>query len=144
MAFKRRVRDGERATEKEARPTGRGRLKVEHTTMPPVFISWKSPAEERAKSLLFPIHVWPFLGLDHSIPATLSLNSFYFISTDPWKRPRKSKIDLGPAGGSRIDSPTGPDFSTTEAKTYSFKSKSKSGRLRWSLFYSCSRDMGIE
>lgn len=22
--------------------------KVEHTTMPPVFISWKSPAEERA------------------------------------------------------------------------------------------------
>ncbi|MCD9641986.1 hypothetical protein HAX54_028549 [Datura stramonium] len=78
------------------------------------------------------------------IPATLSLNSFYFISTDLQKRPRKSKIDLGPEGRSRIDSPMGPDFSTTEAKNYSFKSKSKSGRLRWSLFYSCSRDMGIE
>ena len=45
-------------------------------------------------------------------------------------------------GGYRIDSPTGPDFSTTEAKTDSFKSRS--GGLRWSFFSSCSREMGIE
>lgn len=31
-AFKRRVRDGERATEKEARPTGRGRLSKPNET----------------------------------------------------------------------------------------------------------------
>lgn len=90
------------------------------------------------------IYVWFFLDLDYSILVILFLNLFYFIFIDLWKRLRKSKIDLGLVGGFRIDFLMGFDFLIIEVKIYFFKLKLKLGRLRWSLFYSCFRDMGIE